>query len=262
VKTLALSVALVIAIAVGGFFLVRSLLIGEHLVGSVFETDLPRAIAVLALAAVTYVHQALSGRGRRPSFTALPDRAVGFSEYTLPWQTMVVYGVLMVYAASGLGTLLIWMIGESTGLFLSRWTSLLNNVAVMAALFLVGSWLGARCNRLPHLAALLVVALYQAIGTGVALAIGSAAAPSSPVVLAATFVLFALVALLGVQRGRRARFTRYFAYLIQFVPAGERLEFANSAYKEVLALVSAGPREDARAVAFAAPKALAEDEAS
>ncbi|CAA9278053.1 MAG: hypothetical protein AVDCRST_MAG93-3002, partial [uncultured Chloroflexia bacterium] len=165
VKKLALAVGIVLAVAVICYVLLGSFLIHEDLVGSIYETRVPRAIAAFLLGAVTYVHQLLVTRTPRPSFTALPRAVTSLEDYSLPWYVMIVYGVCLVYAVSGVGTIIVWAIGETTGIFPTPLITVLNVLIICTTFFLVSSWIGSRSNKNLVLSTLAVVIIYRVMAT-------------------------------------------------------------------------------------------------
>lgn len=232
-KRLALAVALVLAGAAIVFVVLRSILIDQDLVKSVYEIGLPLAFAGLVLGTVTVVHQWLVTGNIKLNLGARPSTIVNFDHYTLRWYVMIVYSVLIVYAVSGLGTIIIWSIGEVTGFYVSTAIPALNTLFACIGFYFVGSWIGARCDRHPVLTAVAVVILYKVAATTIALISASSSTLSVVIALIPSALLYLAVALVGVWRGHRVRLTRYLQYLFEFLEADARSVLLHRTFEEV-----------------------------
>lgn len=238
VRKLLLAAVLVLAVAVISFVAARVLLIDADLAGSVYETALPPAIAGLFLASITYVHQALEGRRSKFRFTALPGTSVPFEQYLLPWPVMVIYGVCVVYVLSGLGTVMIWAFGALTGLFFSTFIAPVNTVVTGLAFFFVGVWNGLRCERRPFLATVCLVLAYVLLSAVFNLFSQPASIISTSFALVAGALLYLTLAVLGLWRGNKARYSRYVQFLLGFVAPATRSQVVDLVYAEVQRLAS------------------------
>ena len=244
VKKLALAVGIVLAIAVISYVILRSLLVHEDLIGSIYETQAPRAIAALLLGAVTYVHQRVAISKTRPSFTALPRAVVSLEDYSLPWYVMIVYGVCIVYAVSGVGTIIVWAMGETTGIYPTRLIPFLNVPITCLAFFLVSSWIGSRSNTYRFLATLAVVVMYRFVATTIDLLLEPASLLSTIIRISSSTALYLMIALLGLWWGRHVRLLRYLRYLLRLAPAEMRKVIVDKTYEEVRTLAGARTTED------------------
>jgi hypothetical protein len=237
-KKLTLAILLVLFGAVVGYIIVHSLL-DEDFIDSIYEKDLPRAVAAFTLGLITYIHQLLMGKKRKLSFTALPSEVTKFEQYTLPWYIMIVYGTLMVYAVSGLGTLLVWTAGEITGFFFSRTIVIFNTIFVAIAFYFVGSWIGSRGDRHRWLTSVVIVFLFQGVATTVAVLLGSISISMITLTLLTTSALFLVTAIIGLWMGHRMRYPKYLHYLLEFLPHHERATVIELTYDKVQQLSSA-----------------------
>src|SRR5687768_14870758 len=108
------SLPLAILLTVGGaamiFILSKALFMHQDFVGSIYENGLPRALAGFVFLAFPYIHQRLAGK-RRTHFTHLPDEAVPYDAYLLPWYILLAYGILIALVMAGISLFLIWLVG-------------------------------------------------------------------------------------------------------------------------------------------------------
>jgi len=241
---LSLAAVLVLVGAAICFFVARLLLIDEELAGSVYETALPHGIASLILGAIVYMHQLLSRRDTKLSFTALPGKVVSFEEYRLPWYSMVVYGTFLLYAISGLSTIIIWSLGEITGFYFSTMIAPINTLFVCIGSYLVGSWVGARCDKHAFLTVIAIVLFFSVATTIITLISGSSSLISAILVFVTSTPLYLVVALVGLWRGSRLRWVRYLQYLTRFVGSDTRATLIDQIYEEVKRLSPEHLKED------------------
>lgn len=241
---LSLAAVLVLGGAAICFVVARMLLIDDELAGSVYETALPNGIASLILGTIVYVHQLMSRRDTKLSFTALPGKVVSFEEYTLPWYSMVVYGTFLLYAMSGLSTIIIWSLGEITGFYFSTMIVPINTLFVCIGSYLVGSWVGARCDKQPFLIVIAIVLFFSIVTTIITLISGSSSLISAILIFVTSTPLYLIVALVGLWRGSRLRWVRYLQYLIRFVGPDTRATLVNQTYEEVKRLSPEHLKED------------------
>src|SRR5687767_12764464 len=158
-KSLLIALVLAVAGAILIFILSKSLFIDSDFLGSIYENGVPRALAGLFLAIFPYIHQRLTGK-RRFSFSNVPDEAVPFGAYTLPWYILLAYGVLIAFALAGVSLFLVWSVGMVAGFFVTRAISILNLIFLLITFYYLGSWIGNRYARRPYLTAAGIVLSY------------------------------------------------------------------------------------------------------
>jgi hypothetical protein len=232
-KQLGIAILLMIALGVGVFILVSGVLIDEDFAGTVYERGIPLAIVGLFLLATPYVHQLLSGRRKRFSLTARPDHVARFGDYLLPWYILLAYGVLFLYAISGVAILLVWLAGEATGFYFTRLVSVFTLFFLMIGCFFIGSWIGMRAQRYPFLVSSGVVLGFMLFTVLLTFLEGSSPRLLS---LVGAFVAYLFVISIGAWSGRRQRVSSYVQDLLTFVPPEKRLELADVVYQQAMAL--------------------------
>jgi hypothetical protein len=244
---LSLAAVVVLGVAIICFFVARSLLINEELVGSVYEIALPYGIASLLLGTIVYVHQLLR-RDTKLSFTALPDSVASFEEYILPWHSMLVYGTFLLYAMSGLSIVIIWSLGEITGFYFSSMITPMNTLIICIGSCLVGSWVGARCDKHKFFTVIAIVIFFAVATMIITLIAGSSSLLSASLIFATSTPLYFIVALVGLWRGSRLRLVRYLQYLMSFIGPDARVTLVNQTYEDVKRLSLEHLKEDVQVV--------------
>jgi hypothetical protein len=252
-KRLALAVMLVLAGAVIVFVVLRFVLVDEELANSVYEIGLPLAFAGLVPGTITFVHRWLVTGNMKLNVEAQPSTIVSFAHYRLPWYVMVTHSVLIVYAVSNLGMIIIWSIGEVTGFYFSTAIAALNILLACIGFYFVGFWIGARCDRHPMLATIAVLMLYKIATATIALISGLSSLSLLIIALVPSMLLYLTVAVLGVWRGHRARLTQYLQYLFQFLEPQTRSVLVHSTFEEVKRLSASRIREVAPITQSAVP---------
>jgi hypothetical protein len=184
---------------------------------------------------------------------AQPSTIVSFADYIMPWYVMVTYSVLIVYAVSNLGMIIIWSIGEVTGFYFSTAIAALNILLACIGFYFVGFWMGARCDRHPMLATIAVLMLYKVATTTIALISGSSSLSLLVIALIPSMLLYLTVAVVGVWRGHRARLTQYLQYLFQFLEPQARSVLVHRTFEEVKRLSASRIREVAPITQAAVP---------
>jgi hypothetical protein len=232
-KQFTIAAAVVLGLAVFTWVALRAIPVPAELVGSVYETALPVAVAQLILGGVTYLHQVIAHRQYRPRLGALPLRPAPFADYLLPWPVALIYGVFMVIAANALGVLLVWLVGTATGIYPTQAIPYLNALSVTVVLYLVAGWVAARSQG----QAFLVVVLILALGLVVTLVLdrlaGLTAIRSSASIALVRLGLYPVAALAGWWRGRAARGARYIVFLLKFVRPGARPALLDRLHAEI-----------------------------
>jgi hypothetical protein len=209
------------------------------------------AIAALPLSSISSVHQTLEKGTLKLNFRALPKGVVNLQGFALPWYQMLVYGALIFVPLKELGgfvgglTAGMAAISESGALI---WiVAVIANLVTIAGMYLIGSWIGARCNKYGWLIGIAVPFFGQIVAEAADFILLSDAQFHELFGEPKTFGLFAVgvitgsllvavFALLGVWRGRRARLSAYLAYLLGNLPAETRDTIVNLAYEEVKSL--------------------------
>ena len=214
------------------------------------ELGLPEALDLLGLVllgAVRHVHEFVE----RKVFRRLPPAArqiVGFEEFDLPWYVMLAYGTGIFVAAIEAAGFIAGLVGAITGadelLGLGTLASIFTGSFV---LYLLGDWLGARCDRYG------VAVLFGIVVLGVivvrvfdSLVLDAAefealydAEKSGRVLLAMTLtgigffsVLATVFGLIGFYRGRDGRMARYLHHLLRKLPRDTQGTIVALAYEE------------------------------
>lgn len=236
-KSLTLAVLLTIVIAVLIFILARAILINEDFVGSSYESGVPRALAGFVFLAFPSIYQRLAGK-RRTRFTHLPDEAVPYDAYLLPWYFLLTYGILIAFVMAGVGIFLIWLVGMATGIFVSRAISLLSLFLLLVAFYYLGVWIGSRSMGRPYRQAAAVVLGYTVLELLVSTVLNMDSPLRSPFGLAIFLILSLLVVLIGTSRGKRQRLLSYVAFLLKPLSEQGRQTVVENFYKDVKQKVS------------------------
>ena len=195
------------------------------------------AVACFPLLALPYLHQLLQGRRRGFSYTELPETIARFDDYLLPWSTLFIYGVLFLYAVSGLSIVLIWLVGEIAGLYFTRAIAVLDFLFLAIASFLVGSWVGSRARRHPFRTSAAIISVYSFLAA-LTLSLFRSSFRLIPFAIMSGVVF--LVSLLGTWAGARRCVASYLRYLLSFVDHRERVHVADRVFQEVVSMVSPG----------------------
>jgi hypothetical protein len=225
--------------AVTAFLLLRSGLSQGDFAGTPYAVDLPLVVAGLLLTlSVVLVHRILESRRAIQGAAAAGGAVISFEAYGIPWYVMSVYGIVLAFAASRLGTLLMWLSGELTGLFFTSLLPVLNTLFLTLAFYFVGAWLGDRVHHQRVISAVAVLFGYKLAELALALMIDPAAGAPNLLLFGLTTFFFMVAILIGVWRGYRARYVSYLRYLLRRTPAAMQPVVVDSAYQEVTRLLS------------------------
>jgi hypothetical protein len=231
-KSLLLAILLTIVGAALIFILSRVLFINEDFFGSIYQSGLPRALVGFFLITFPYTHQRLEGK-RRARFSHLPDGAVPFDAYVLPWYIVLTYGILIAFAMAGVSLFLVWLVGMATGFFISRAISILSIVLLFVTFYYLGFWSGSRSARSPYLNAAGMVLGYTILEMFVAIALNIDIPLRSPFGFAAFLILSLVAVLIGVRTGKRRRLSHYVDFLLNLLAHEDRQAVINNIYGEV-----------------------------
>jgi hypothetical protein len=231
-KSLVVAVLLAAAGAILVFALARAFFIDQDFVGSIYENGIPRTLAGFVFLAFPYLHQRLE-RKRRSNFSHLPDEAVPLEGYTLPFNVVFTYGVLIAFAIAGLGLLLVWMVGLVTGFFLTRVISISNWVILLITFYYVGFWSGTRNTRGPFLTASGIVLGYSILEILISLMLGIDSPLRSTLGLLVFLIPYLIAALVGARNGQRRRLSSYVHFLLAPLPEKARQTLVDHLYGEV-----------------------------
>jgi hypothetical protein len=223
-SNLALSVAIVFALAVAAFAVMRSIGVEQGALASV---------AGLLTGTIVWIHQFLEKKEFNPSPAAIPRGIVTFEKYTLPWYVMLVYGTLMTYAVTNIAAVVIWALKMISGLNL---TDIIPTTALLIAgtnLYFIGHWIGSRCDRLLLVTTLGIVISYSIATVIIPSGLRSSSDPLDVTVLRSRLLVWLPIALLGLLRGYRGRLLGYLGYLLAFLPKNARPTAAGLLYKTI-----------------------------
>ncbi|HEY3474029.1 MAG TPA: hypothetical protein VGK56_05420 [Anaerolineales bacterium] len=231
-KILFLAVLLTAVGAALIFLLSKALLIHQDFIGSIYENGVPRALAGFFLILFPYIHQRLAGK-RRSNFSYLPDEAVPFEAYTLPWYIVLAYGVLVTFALAGISLFLVWLIGLATGFFITRAISILNWIILLITLYYFGFWAGTRNAHRPFLIAVGIVLGYTILEFVVSVVLNTDSPLRGILGLVMFLILSLVTALSGARIGKRRRLSNYVHFLLTALPEQDRQTVVDDLYREV-----------------------------
>ena len=238
-KALVLTAIIIATIVAGLYLVLDNLFMDDDFDASAYEHGVPLALASLSLLATPYLHQRISGRQGRYSFTALPAEVERFDDYLLPTGVLFLYGVSFLSAVNGVAIVSIWLLGEVTAFYVTRLIAILDFVFLAVAHFLVGSWVGRRAASHPYQITIVVVVSYS-IFAALTTVLFRGSFRILPFAFATVF--YFLIALMRTWSGRRLRVTAYARYLLAFVSQEQRALAAEALYEQVLYLRM--PRSD------------------
>jgi hypothetical protein len=231
-KSLLLAILLTSVGAVLIFILSRSFLIHQDFIDSIYENGIPRSLAGFFLIAFPYIHQHLAGR-QRTSFSHLPDGAVPFEAYSLPWYILLTYGVLITFAIAGISLFLIWLLGLATAFFITRLISLMTWIILLISFYYLGFWAGTRNTDRPSLISIGIVLGYIILEL-LASFLVDIDSPLRNVFGLVIFLIPSLVAALtGARTGKHRRLSNYVHFLLTPLPEQEQQTIVDSVYREV-----------------------------
>ena len=231
-RSLSLAILLTVVVATLIFILSKAFLIDQDFIGSIYENGIPRALAGFFLLAFPYIQQRLAGK-RRNSFSHLPDGAVSFEAYTLPWYMLLAHGVLIPLAIAGIGLFLVWLVGMVTGVFVTQAVSILNLILLFIAFYYLGFWIGSRSASSPYLTAWGMVLGYTILELVLTTAL-NIDSPLRGMLGLVIFLVLALVgALTGARTGKRRRISNYVHFLLAPLHERDRQTIVDNLYRDI-----------------------------
>lgn len=240
-KSLFLAIVLNIVVASLIFILSRAVLISQDFVGSIYENGVPRALAGFSLLLFPYMHQRLEGK-RHTRFLHLPDGAVPFEAYTLPWYLVLAYGILITFAVTGISLFLVWLIGLVTGFFMTRAISIVTSIILVITFYYFGFWAGTRHVQHPFLVAAGIVLGYTILEVLVSSALNIDSSLRVLLGLMLFLITSWVAALIGARAGKRRCLSNYVQFLLTPLAEQDRLTAVHNLYGEVKQRTS-GTRE-------------------
>ena len=236
-KSLFLAVLLTAGSAALIFIFSKAFVVDRDFIGSLYENGVPRALAGFFFIAFPYMHQRMAGK-RRINFSHLPDGAVPFEDYGLPWYILLAYGVLITFAVAGMSIFLVWLVGVATGFFITRAVPILNLVLLFPAFYYLGFWTGSRSAHNPYLNAVGIVLGYTILEVLVTVVLNIDTPLRSPFGLVVFLILSLIAAFIGALLGRRRRLLSYVGFLLALTTQQDRQMVVNNIYGDVRQRIS------------------------
>jgi len=224
-----------------------------------------KELALTILGAVVVLHQwldkMLEKREIAPNLTALPTGLVRFEGFTLPWGRMTVYATLVLIGLFNLSAyaatvaVRLTTAASQAHLVFGGWISQLatqpagtvfamsTTLAIFLSPYLVGIWIGERCDRFGLLTVTTASLFAKAVDSSMSFFLiepqtfeALFGRPKTLDLLIEQIALGSLAmilsGMLGFFMGRRTRLSKYLAYLLNRLPTNSRDVLIDMAYEE------------------------------
>lgn len=210
-----------------------------------FTRDMVKQVVGPLIAAIPLVHQLLQKRGSDLSLSPAKRGVVSRSGYSMPWYFLALYGAMILIGVSQLVSGFAGVVAALADLQRSQfiYIAAVASIPTMICSYLVGAWIGARCQTKGLLAVWIAAMAVPLFDRALVFLLMDPAQVAElfgnsnmmVVLLQAILIgglLFGVSGSIGYWRGRKAQLSRYLGYLLRALPQESKDTLVNIAYDE------------------------------